>query len=97
MSLGPPFDSSGLKLQQAVGAGGRPSSCSAAVAWVLLDVGPHRRARRDDPGGDEDRRACFTVAARCGLAGREIGEIRGMVAGRDHHVEIEAFVLRSFC
>jgi ABC-type transporter Mla subunit MlaD len=91
MSLGPPFDASGLRLQQAVGAF-VVVALGAAVAWVLLMSG--RTVGRGllvhvemkTPG-------LLRVGGKVKLAGREIGEVRGMVSTHDRRVEIEAFVL----
>jgi ABC-type transporter Mla subunit MlaD len=94
MSLGPPFDQSGLRLQQAVGAG-VVVLLGAAVAWVLLMSG--RTVGRGvlihvemkTPG-------LLRVGGKVRLAGREIGEVRGMVGTKNRRVDLEAFVLRAF-
>ncbi len=97
MSLGPPFDQSGLKLQQAVGAV-VVLALLGAVGWVLAMSG--RTVGRGlvlhvgmaTPG-------LLRVGGKVRLAGREIGEVRGMVAGvtsgERRGVDIETFILKD--
>jgi ABC-type transporter Mla subunit MlaD len=94
MSLGPPFDSTGERLQQAVGAVVVLLLLSA-VTWVLLMSG--RTVGRGVTIHVEMKTpGLLRSGAKVRLAGREIGEVRGMTGTKDHHVDIETFVLRGF-
>jgi hypothetical protein len=82
-----------LKLQQAVGAF-VVVALGVAVAWVLMMSG--RTVGRGllvhvemkTPG-------LLRVGGKVRLAGRDIGEVRGMVNTPERHVEVEAFILRD--
>jgi ABC-type transporter Mla subunit MlaD len=95
MSLGPPFDASGLPKQHAVGAG-VVLALACAVAWVLTLSGRTVGAGRafvvefTTPGP-------LHVGAKVRLAGREIGEVRGMRPRfADRRVEADVFVVRAW-
>jgi ABC-type transporter Mla subunit MlaD len=97
MSLGPPFDASGLKLQRGVGAAA-VLALSGAIAWVLLLSG-----RSFGPGVTLLVEMRSTGPLRVGdsvrLAGRRVGEVRGAyIAGRADRraVEFEVFVARGW-
>jgi ABC-type transporter Mla subunit MlaD len=96
MSLGPPFDDSGLRLQRAVGAF-VVIALACAVAWVLLRSGRtigrghlyHVLMRKTGP---------LVPGAKVRLAGREVGEVRTLGArriGGELYVDIGAFILQS--
>jgi ABC-type transporter Mla subunit MlaD len=93
MSLGPPFDASGLRQQQAVGAV-VVLALVAAVAWVLLLSG-----RRFGAGVTFDIEMTNPGLLRAGgkvrIAGREVGEIR-TVRSAPRGVVLEAFVERAW-
>jgi ABC-type transporter Mla subunit MlaD len=93
MSLGPPFDNSGIRLQQAVGAVVL-LLLGAAISWVLLMSG--RTVGRGLTVNMEMKSpGALRVGAKVRLAGREIGEVRGMTSGKST-VDIQAFVLRDW-
>lgn len=93
MSLGPPFDDSGLALRRVAGAL-LVVALAGAVGWVVgfsdRTLGPGRTVRV---------RMSTTGALRPGdkvrLAGREVGEVRGAVRVGDH-VELTVFVARAW-
>lgn len=97
MSLGPPFDASGLRTQQKVGAG-VVLLIGAAVAWVLFLSG-----RSLGPGTvfhvEVASAGALRTGARVMLAGRQIGEVRGASTLRTPqgmHVDFEVFVGRAW-
>jgi len=96
LSLGPPFDASGLRTQQAVGVG-VVLGLAAAVAWVLLlsgrSLGPgivfHFQVTSAGP---------LHTGARVMLAGQKIGEVRSASTVRVAEgvlVDFEVFVSRG--
>jgi phospholipid/cholesterol/gamma-HCH transport system substrate-binding protein len=97
MSLGPPFDSSGEKLQQAVGAF-VVLALAGAVAWVLLMSG-RTIGRGLTVHVEMATPGLLTSGAKVRLAGREIGEVRSMTSttlnGKRRGVDVHAFVLLS--
>ncbi|HZS41620.1 MAG TPA: MlaD family protein, partial [Polyangia bacterium] len=97
MSLGPPFDSSGIGLQRSVGAVA-VIVLGAAIAWVLLLSG-----RTFGPGVIVRVTMRSTGPLRVGdpvrLAGRRIGEVRGAAisgAADRRAVEFEVFLERGW-
>jgi phospholipid/cholesterol/gamma-HCH transport system substrate-binding protein len=97
LSLGPPFDASGLGLQRGVGAVA-VLALAGAVAWVLLLSG-----RSFGPGVIVSVEMRSTGPLRVGdsvrLAGRRIGEVRGarMAGAADRRaVEFEVFIERGW-
>jgi ABC-type transporter Mla subunit MlaD len=92
MSLGPPFDDSGERLQQAVGAV-VVLLLAAAVAWVLTLSG-RTIGRGLTVHVDMKTPGLLRVGAKVRLAGREVGEVRGMQM-HDRRVDAEVFLLRS--
>jgi ABC-type transporter Mla subunit MlaD len=97
VSLGPPFDASGFRTQQRVGAG-VVLLIGAAVAWVLLLSG--RSIGRGVIFHVEVASAgALRTGARVMLAGRQIGEVRGastIRTGEGVHVDFEVFVARAW-
>ncbi len=97
MSLGPPFDASGLQRQRVVGAFAL-LALGGAVAWVLVGAG-----RTVGPGIVVHVQMTTTGPLRAGaavrLAGRRIGEVRraGMLGAADQHaVVLDAFIERAW-
>jgi ABC-type transporter Mla subunit MlaD len=97
MSLGPPFDDSGLQARRLAGAA-VVLALAAAVAWVLalsdraLGPGLTVRVRMTTAGP-------LRSGARVRLAGRDVGEVRGAVRFADSdgdHVELTVFVARGW-
>jgi ABC-type transporter Mla subunit MlaD len=89
VSLGPPFDASGVGLQQRVGAA-VVLALALAVGWVLTLSG--RSVGRGVTFFVEMRTpGPLREAAKVRLAGREIGEVRQIAAGRGG-VVLETFV-----
>ena len=97
MSLGPPFDASGERLQQAVGAF-VVLALAGAVAWVLLMSG-RTIGRGLTVHVEMATPGLLRSGAKVRLAGREIGEVRAMTAatpsGKRRSVDVQAFVLLS--
>src|SRR3954470_12570291 len=93
MSLGPPFDDSGLQARRIAGAA-LVVALAAAVAWVLVFSD-----RALGPGVTVRVTMTSTGALRVGdkvrLAGRDVGEVRGAVRAKDH-VELTVFVARTW-
>jgi len=93
MSLGPPFDDSGLQARRIAGAA-LVIALGAAVAWVLVFSD-----RALGPGVTVRVTMATTGALRVGdkvrLAGRDVGEVRGAVRTKDH-VELTVFVARTW-
>jgi ABC-type transporter Mla subunit MlaD len=93
MSLGPPFDHTGERLQQAVGAF-VVIALGAAVAWVLLMSG--RTVGRGLSIHVEIKTpGLLRPGGKVRLAGREIGEVRAMTGTKDRHVDLDVFILRD--
>src|SRR6478672_10343248 len=95
MSLGPPFDASGLRLQQAVGAG-VVLVLAAATGWVLF-FSDRTLGRRTTFHVEMRTAGARHTGARVMLAGREIGEVRSVATVRARsdaglHADICVFV-----
>ena len=97
MSLGPPFDDSGLTARRLAGAA-LVVALGAAVLWVLM-----LSDRALGPGVTVRVSMATTGALRVGdkvrLAGRDVGEVRGAVrvrGGGGDHVELTVFVARAW-
>ncbi len=96
MSLGPPFDASGVRLQRAVGA------CvvflvAAAIAWVLMMSG-RTIGRGVTIYLQMSSSGPLHSGAKIRLAGREVGEVRGAAtrrAGDKLVVDFELFIARD--
>jgi ABC-type transporter Mla subunit MlaD len=98
VSLGPPFDSSGERLQQAVGAF-VTLALLGAVAWVLLMSG-RTIGRGLTVHVEMATPGLLRSGAKIRLAGREIGEVRAMASttldGNRRGVDLSAFVLADY-
>jgi ABC-type transporter Mla subunit MlaD len=93
VSLGPPFDESGLRRQQAVGAF-LTVALAAAVGWVLTGSG-RTLGRGVSFEVELSRPGLLRSGGKVRLAGQEVGEVRQMrQAARG--VTLDVFVARQF-